>query len=474
MTLIVPSWINGVEQTHSTTFPVVAPSTGQVCLEAASATPEDAVAATESAAAAWPAWRATKPMERQTILFKAAALMEERIDELAGYMRTEMGADAFASGGFVLPMAIAMLRDIAGRTTAVCGSVPSVQTARQSAMVWKEPYGVILGIVPWNAPYVFGVRSAATAIATGNTTVLKASEMTPGCYWALGKIFHDAGVPPGVVNIISCPPSAAAELAQVMVEHPAVKKINFTGSTAVGRKIARLCSDNLKPVLLELGGKNSAIVLPDADLEKAAKACLSGGFANAGQICMSTDRIIVHADIVSKFLSVLKQVLAVLQDRSTSLPIVVSSSSATRLSSILEDAQAKGASLVSGGPPPPGDAAHFIPTVVGGLSKEMDAWKEENFGPLIGYVTVNSEDEAVEIANSSGYGLSASVFTKDLRKGFALAKRLEVGAVHINSMTVQDEPNLPFGGINRSGWGRFNAAEGMDEFLYTKSVTWDD
>ncbi|GJN78568.1 hypothetical protein PLIIFM63780_002062 [Purpureocillium lilacinum] len=474
MAFTVPSWINGTEETHAESFPVIDPSTGKACWDAASASPADALLAVEAASAALPGWKATKPMLRQSILLKAAMLMEERADELCGYVRTEMGTDAFVARHIILQLAIDMFRDCAGRAPGICGSVPTVKAEGQSAMVWKEPYGVILGIVPWNAPYVFGVRAAATAIATGNTTVLKSSEHTPRSYWALGKVFHDAGVPPGVVNVISCQPTAAAELARVMVEHPAVRKVNFTGSASVGRKVACLCSQNLKPVLLELGGKNSAIILPDADLQKAAQACIMGGFANSGQICMSTDRLLVHIDIEAQFLKALKEGLEALQAQSNSPPLVVSSHSASRLASVLADAQQKGAEIFSGGPPPSGDAAHFIPTVIGKLSKDMEAYKEENFGPLMGWVTVKDEDEAVEIANNSGYGLSASIFTRDLRKGFALARKLETGAVHINSMTVHDETALPFGGINRSGWGRFNAAEGMEEFLVTKSVTWDD
>ncbi|PHH90569.1 hypothetical protein CDD83_3256 [Cordyceps sp. RAO-2017] len=188
---------------------------------------------------------------------------------------------------------------------------------------------------------------------------------------------------------------------------------------------------------------------------------------------MATDRVIVHADIEADFLQVLKRHLEAAATASP--PLVVSSGSAARLGAVLADAKAKGAHVLSGGgAPPAGKAAHFVPTVIGGLTDDMQALKEENFGPLMGYVTAKSEDEAVEVANSTAYGLSVSVFTRDLRKGFALAKRLESGAVHINSMTVHDEVALPFGGVKRSGWGRFNADEGMEEFLVTKTVTWDD
>ncbi|KAL1593113.1 hypothetical protein SLS60_010718, partial [Paraconiothyrium brasiliense] len=156
-------------------------------------------------------------------------------------------------------------------------------------MVWKEPYGVVLGVVAWNAPYVFGIRSAATAIATGNTTVIKSSEVTPRCYYELGKAFKEAGLPDGVFNIIGCRPEDAPRVVNTMIEHPAIRKVNFTGSALTGRKIARTCADHLKPILMELGGKNTAIVLEDADLVKAADECLAGAFLNAGQICMGTD-----------------------------------------------------------------------------------------------------------------------------------------------------------------------------------------
>jgi len=225
---------------------------------------------------------------------------------------------------------------------------------------------------------------------------------------------------------------------------------------------------------MELGGKNSAIVLPDADLEKAAEACIAGAFLNSGQICMSTDRIIIHAAIKDDFLAVLKTLLPDLA--SSKHPVVVSSGSRSRLETIVSQTLARGAKSLRGTlstGPSETFGAQFIPQIIG-TSEASDFWHEENFGPLVGYVIVDTEDEAIEIANRTEYGLKASVFTRDLRKGLALAKRLECGAVHINSMTVHDEPALPFGGVKSSGWGRFNAEQGLDEFLVTKCVTWDD
>ncbi|KAJ5698654.1 hypothetical protein N7462_000659 [Penicillium macrosclerotiorum] len=476
MTETVPLLINGKEEYPSATFDVISPYTNQPCWAAASASPQDAIRAVEAADAAFPAWSQTKPTVRRDILLKAADLLEQRLDQNAEYMRTEMGADVGASAGFVVPLAIRMLRDVAGRITSICGSVPVVEAEGQSAMIFKEPMGVILGIVPWNAPYVFGIRSAACALAAGNTTILKSSENTPRCYWAIGRAFEDAGLPPGCLNVLSCRPQDAAEVVNAMIEHPAVRKINFTGSTAVGRKIARACGQNLKPCLMELGGKNSSIVCADADLKTAVQGVLAGAFLNSGQICMATDRILVHSDIAPSFIAALQQALAS-APADTLPPTLVNIASKARVDTLISTAVAAGAHFLSGSAdaPLPVDAGvRMAPTILGGVSEDMALWQEEAFASVAACMTFESEDEAIRLANGSGYGLSASVFTEDLRRGLKMAKKLQSGAVHINSMTIHDEPVLPHGGVKNSGWGRFNADEGLNEFLSTKSVTWMD
>ncbi|CAF9940664.1 MAG: hypothetical protein HETSPECPRED_002479 [Heterodermia speciosa] len=483
---MVPLWINGREEPGSSTFDVVCPHDNQTCWKAASATTEDAFQAVEAAQSAFPNWSKTKPSIRQETLLRAAQLLEGRAEDYAGFMTLEMGAESGLARYFVLALSIKMLRDIAYRISSVCGSTPTCQEDGTSAMVCKEPYGVVLGIAPWNAPYVFGIRAAATAIATGNTTVLKGSELTPRCYWAIGKAFSDAGLPNGVLNIIYCRPSDAPEVVNAMIEHPAIRKVNFTGSTNTGRKIGRACGQNLKPCLMELGGKNSAIVLPDADLEEAAKACIAGSFLNSGQICMATDRIIVHSSIASAFQATLKRFLSPTHGPSASPTTVISSTSQSRLQSLVSDALSTGAHLLYGNNDKNDDGkslgvlqqgsagGRFAPVVLGGIEENMVIWQEEVFGPVVGVMIAEDEDHAVKMANTTGYGLSAAVFTRDLRKGLALAKRLESGAVHINSMTIRDEPALPMGGVKNSGWGRFNSSSGMEEFLVTKVVTWKD
>lgn len=471
--ITVPLLINGEEECTPNTFDVISPYTNEPCWKAAAASPADAVRAVESAAAAFPEWSNTKPAARRDILLKAADILEQRLEENATYMRTEMGANVGASRHFVVPLSIRMLRDIAARISGVCGSVPVLEGEGQSAIVYKEPMGVILGIVPWNAPYVFGIRSAACALATGNTTIIKSSELSPKCYWAIGRAFQDAGLPPGCLNIISCRPQDAAEVVTAMIEHPEVRKINFTGSTATGRKIARTCGENLKPCLMELGGKNSAIVCADADLQVAVREVLAGAFLNSGQICMSTDRIILHTSIANAFLEALKSALSTNTDSEP--PTLVNEASKTRVEALISSALEAGAHLIHGPSTTNSKSGiRMAPVVLGGIKQDMTVWQEEAFASLAACMIVDSDEEAVKIANSSGFGLSAAVFTEDLRKGLAIAKRLQSGAVHINSMTIHDEPALPHGGVKNSGWGRFNTTQGLEEFLVTKSVTWMD
>ncbi|CEL08401.1 Putative Function: VDH is an enzyme for the synthesis of coniferyl alcohol [Aspergillus calidoustus] len=475
---VIPLIINGKDELTSSTFDVISPYTNELCWSAASASPQDAIRAVEAAEAAFPAWSQTKPATRRDILLKAADILDNRLEKNAEFMRTEMGADVGASQFFVVPLAIRMLREVASRITAICGSVPVVEEEGQSAIVYKEPMGVILGIVPWNAPYVFGVRSAACALAAGNTTILKSSELTPCCYWALTRAFQDAGLPDGCLNLLSCRPADAAEVVNTMIEHPGVKKINFTGSTAVGRKIARTCGQNLKPCLMELGGKNSAIVCADANIETAVKAVLAGAYLNSGQICMATDRILVHSSTAPAYIDALKSALQSMSDASSAPPTLVNIASKQRVQRLIEDALAAGAHVINGSSATDTGASdsgvRMAPVLLGGVKEDMAVWQEEAFASLAACMVVDSDEEAIRIANSSGYGLSAAVFTEDLRKGLAMAKKIQSGAVHINSMTIHDEPVLPHGGVKNSGWGRFNASQGLEEFLVTKSVTWMD
>jgi len=312
-------------------------------------------------------------------------------------------------------------------------------------MVYKEPYGVILAIAPWNAAYILGIRSIAYALAAGNTVILKAPEFSPMCSYAIAQVFIEAGLPEGVLNLLAHKPADAAAITKHLIESPVVKKINFTGSTGVGRIIGKLAGENLKPVLLELGGKAPAIVWEDADLELAANGCAVGAFLHSGQICMSTERIIVHEKVVDEFETHLKTAIDGFAPANKEPGVLINKAGVEKNARLVKDAVEKGAKVLYGDI---GDAVEtkMRPMVVKGINEDMDLFYTESFGPTVSLLVVKSEEEALALANDTEYGLSSAVFTKDLATGLRFAKGIEAGAVHINNMTVHDETALPHGG----------------------------
>lgn len=310
------------------------------------------------------------------------------------------------------------------------------------------------------------------AIAAGNTVVLKGSELSPRSLWAVQSVFKEAGLPDGVLNYITSSPGNAAAVTRAIIEHPYVKKINFTGSTNVGRIVGRLAGENLKPVLLELGGKAPAIVCEDADLEVAATQCTLGSFLNAGQICMSTERILVHESVAAAFEEKLSAAVDKIFSPRGDAPVVVVSAAVGKNKQLMSDAASKGARVVYGNvEATEATKTHMRPIIVSGVTPDMDIYKQESFGPTVSIITYTDEEDALRIANDTEYGLSSAVFSKDLRRAMRLARRIETGAVHINRMTVQDEAALPHGGAKASGFGRFNGV--IDEWLRTKNITYD-
>lgn len=326
-----------------------------------------------------------------------------------------------------------------------------------------------------NAPYILGVRAVCYALAAGNTCVLKGSEVSPACFWAIGSIFTAAGLPPGCLNVIFHRPEDAPTITTAIIEHPFVKKVNFTGSTAIGKLIAAQCGQNLKPVLMELGGKAPAIVLKDANLQKAAQACAVGSFVHSGQICMSTERIIVDSSIASAFGNALKKAMNEIYPDSSPSPIVISPASVSKNKNLVQQAISAGAQPLLDSPDEREDSeTRMRPIILQHVTKEMDIYALESFGPTVSILTVKTEEEAIEMANDTEYGLASSVFTEDLRAGLRVAREIETGAVHINNMSVHDEAGLPHGGCKSSGWGRFNGTAGIEEFLRFKTVSWAD
>jgi acyl-CoA reductase-like NAD-dependent aldehyde dehydrogenase len=448
------------------------PVAGGVATRAAAAGPADARAAVDAAAAAFPAWSELGPNARRAMLAKAADALAGMADQFVSAMCEEIGAtEGWAR--FNVMLASSMLREAGAMTTQISGEVIPSDKPGCIAMAVRQPVGVVLGIAPWNAPVILGVRAVALPLACGNTVVLKASETCPRTHHLIGQALNAAGFPPGVVNVVTNAPEDAPAVVGAMIEHPAVRRVNFTGSTHVGRIIARLCAEQLKPVLLELGGKAPFIVLDDADLDEAVKAAAFGAFMNQGQICMSTEKIIVVDAVADQFVdkfAAKARTLVAGDPRTAKTPLgaVVDVAAVTRVQDLIADAVKKGAKQVSGDP---AQGVLMGATVIDGVTKDMAIYTLESFGPVVSVVRARDEADAIRIANDTEYGLSASVFTRDIAKGLRVAKQIQSGICHVNGPTVHDEAQMPFGGVKASGYGRFGGKAGVAEFTELRWIT---
>ena len=466
--------INGKPQQASSgaTFERRNPLDGSVATIAPAATPADAVAAVEAAAHAFKSWSQTRPGERRALLSKAAHALESKAQAFATAMAAETGASGLWAD-FNLHLAASMLGEAAAMTTQIHGEVIPSDVPGSLAMGLRQPAGVVLGMAPWNAPIILGVRAIATPLACGNTVVLKGSEMCPATHGLIIEALQEAGLPKGVVNFVTNAPADAGAVVEAMIAHPAVRRVNFTGSTHVGKIIAGTCAKYLKPALLELGGKAPLVVLDDADLDAAVKAAAFGSFANSGQICMSTERIIVDNKIADDF-------VARLAAKAQSLPLgdprkgpvvlgsVVDMATVHRCNALIDDALAKGARLVCGGR---ADSTLMPATLLDHVTPAMRIYSEETFGPVKGIVRVNGVEEAVACANDNEFGLSSAVFGGDIARALQVAQRIESGICHVNGPTVHDEAQMPFGGVKGSGIGRFGGKAGMAEFTDLRWIT---
>ena len=453
-------------------FQRINPLTGDVASTAEAMQAGDIPAIAARAAAAFPAWAATGPNARRAVLMKAAAALEARADAFVEAMMGEIGATR-GWAMFNLGLAASMVREAAALTTQIAGEVIPSDKPGCLAMALKEPVGVILGIAPWNAPIILGVRAIAVPLACGNSVILKASEICPRTQALIIEAFAEAGFPEGVVNVVTNAPADAGEVVGALIDAPEVKRINFTGSTAVGKIIARRAAEHVKPCLLELGGKAPLIVLEDADLDEAVKAAAFGAFMNQGQICMSTERIIVVeavADEFAKRFAAKAGSMATGDPREGKTPLgaVVDQKTVSHVNALIEDALAKGATLRSGGI---ADSVLMPATVIDGVTDAMAIYRDESFGPVVAMIRARDEDDAIRIANDSDYGLSAAVFTRDTARGLSVARRVRSGICHVNGPTVHDEAQMPFGGVGASGYGRFGGRQGIDSFTETRWIT---
>ncbi len=461
-----------VQALDGVTFDRLNPITGDVASRAAAAQIADAQRAADTAAAAFPGWAATGPGARRDILLKAADRLSEATPRFIELMAAETGATA-GWAGFNVFLAANMLREAAAMTTQISGEVIPSDKPGTLAMAIRQPAGVVLSIAPWNAPVILGVRAVALPLACGNTVILKASEVCPGTHRLIAECLRDAGLPPGVLNVLTNAPEDAPGLIDALISHPAVRRVNFTGSTRVGRLIAQTAAKYLKPVLLELGGKAPLVVLDDADIDAAVAAAAFGAFMNQGQICMSTERIVIDEAIADAFVAKLAakaNLLAVGDPREGDAPLgsLIGTEAAGRIQGLINDAVQKGASLAAGGRI---EGTLMAATVVDRVTKAMRLYDEESFGPVAAVVRVSGVDEAVRVANDTEYGLSAAVFGRDIARALDVARRIESGICHINAATVHDEAQMPFGGVKASGYGRFGGKAGIAEFTELRWIT---
>jgi benzaldehyde dehydrogenase (NAD) len=429
--------------------------------------------AVEAAAEAFKTWSETGPGMRRALLLKAADALEAKTPQFIEAVAAETGASGMWAG-FNVMLAAGMIREAAALTTQITGEVIPSDVPGNLAMGLRQPAGVVLGIAPWNAPVILGVRAIAVPLACGNTVIFKGSENCPRTHQLIAEAFVDAGFPPGVVNYITNAPADAGAVVEAMVAHPAVRRVNFTGSTKVGKIIAMTCAKYLKPVVLELGGKAPLVILDDANIDDAVNAAAFGSFANSGQICMSTERIIVDQKIADAFVKKFAAKASALPvgDPRKPEPVVLGSvigmGTVEHCNALIDDALAKGAKLACGGR---AQNTLMPATVLDHVTPAMRIYHEETFGPVKGVVRVSGVEEAVACANDNEYGLSAAVFGADIARAFNVARRIDSGICHVNGPTVHDEAQMPFGGVKGSGIGRFGGKAGVAEFTELRWVT---
>jgi benzaldehyde dehydrogenase (NAD) len=461
-----------VAATQGATFERRNPLDGEVASRAPAATVGDARAAVHAAWDAFPGWSNTGPGERRALLMKAADRLEAKLEAFQAAMAAETGASGLWAG-FNVHLAAQGLREAAAMTTQIAGEIIPSDVPGSLAMGVRQAAGVVLGIAPWNAPVILGVRALALPLACGNTVVFKGSELCPATHGLIADALDEAGLPAGVVNFITNAPKDAGAIVEALIAEPAVRRVNFTGSTRVGRIIAGLCAEHLKPAVLELGGKAPCLVLDDADLDAAVNGVAFGAFANSGQICMSTERIVVAESIADAFVEKLAAKARALplgdpREGPVVLGSVIDMATVERCNALIDDALAKGAKLLCGGR---AETTLMPATLLDYVTPDMHIYSEESFGPVKGIVRVKDDEAAIACANDNAYGLSSAVFSRDIARAMGVARRIESGICHINGPTVHDEAQMPFGGVKSSGWGRFGGKAGVHEFTDLRWMT---
>ncbi|SDG59692.1 Acyl-CoA reductase [Janthinobacterium sp. OK676] len=455
------------------TYARISPTSGQKVTVAAAATVDDANKAATSAGVAFKSWSLTSPTERRRIMLKAADALEAKTPQFIEAMANEVGASELWSG-FNVMLAANLFREAAGLATQIQGETIPTDKPGALSMTVRQPAGVVLSIVPWNGPVVLAARAIAYPLVCGNTVVFRASEASPRTHLLVAEALLDAGLPPGALNFLTNDPADAADVIDALIAHPAVRRINFTGSTKIGRIIAQKAATQLKRCLLELGGKAPLVVLDDANVDAAVRAAVFGSFLYQGQICMSTERLVVDTAVADEFVrkyAARAQELPVGDPAKTAGCVIgpmVSNENGARLNALIDDAVSKGAKLVCGGH---AEGAMMPATILDHVTPDMRIYDEETFGPITTVVRVQGAEEAVRVANDTAYGLSAGVFGHDVHRALSVALQIDAGCVHVNGATVQNEAQSPYGGTKHSGYGKFDGRAVIDEFTELKWIT---
>lgn len=462
-----------VDAQNGKTFERCSATTGETVSVGAAASTVDAITAADSAKAAFDKWSKVGPTERRRILLRAADILENKRIGLRSTMAMEIGASELWVDFNVMASA-ALFREAAGLATQIQGETIPTDKLGALSFTERQPVGVVLSIVPWNGPVILAARAIAYPLVCGNTVVFRASETSPATHLAVAESLYEAGLPAGALNFLTCSAESAPEVTDALIRHPDIRRINFTGSTRVGRIIAEKAATHLKRCLLELGGKAPFVVLDDADIDSAVNAATFGAFLYQGQICMSTERFVVDEKIADEF-------VARFAARTKELPVgdpsvlsecvvgpLISTESGSRINGLLDDALAKGATIATGGH---ADGALMKPTIVDHVHHSMQIYDEETFGPVTTIVRVSGLEEAIRVANDTAYGLSAAVFGRDVTRALQVARDIDAGCVHINGATVQNEAQAPYGGMKESGYGRFDGRAVIDEFTELKWIT---
>ncbi|KAG9232808.1 Aldehyde/histidinol dehydrogenase, partial [Amylocarpus encephaloides] len=469
-TLTVPLWINGNEEYTYATYDVLSPHTSKLLWKACSANKDHTLRTIVAADRAFPGWGRSAVRHRQEILTRVADSLEAQTTDFADYMLTEVGIKFGAQ--FLIPLAVRFLRNLVATVVEACESIPIIEEGETVSMLLKEPHGVVLGILPPDAPFAFGIRSAATAIVTGNTAILLAPASAPRCYWAIGKLFRDAGLAPGVLNVISCCCENAEAMSNTLIQNPRVKHMNFTGNAFLGRSIAGICARDEKECLIDVQGQRSMIVSSDADVMKAVNACLMGSYLRGCQICILADRLIVHRDIAKVFLSTLIDAFAQPGPHLKS-----------RLSLSRANPKRPFGGLMGGLflitqrlpiCPPKTDPIDQL-QLPGGRAPSAPAWMKDLFGPWLSYNIVATDEEACEIANKVSCGQPIGIFTECGKRGWRIQNNLPLAAAHINRMENGSPPSrYSYGKIPNESYCLFSAGRAMDEFLEAKIISAKD